>query len=245
MGTDYAEKERAFIAGLSEDTGRDLTGWMQAIAAEKLDNRNDIIDWLRQQGFPFARASWLERIHHNGGRLIYAEDQAAAIAAPQASAAGPPIAPVFPFSGKPPERERAEKHTPPAPEPAKLIVMRPNSSPAVSQSAIAEALAGAKGLRPLAEVLLNEIRQTIPAVELRPEAGLIVFAAPRGFAALLPGPKELRLYADFGSSPPAKRADATKTFSPPFAQVIALNDVRQVSAELIALVMAANTRLNA
>ena len=44
---------------------------MTAIAGSRSDNRNDIIDWLRQQGFTFAHASWLERIHHNGGRLIY------------------------------------------------------------------------------------------------------------------------------------------------------------------------------
>ncbi len=73
MNSAYAEKEREFVAGLAEDTGRDLAGWMTAIAESGHTERNDIIDWLRHQGFQFAWASWLERIHHNGGRLIYAD----------------------------------------------------------------------------------------------------------------------------------------------------------------------------
>ena len=67
MATDFGEKERAFIDGLKENTGRDLGEWMQAITAAGLPHRNDIIDWLRHKGFMFSKASWLERIHHNGG----------------------------------------------------------------------------------------------------------------------------------------------------------------------------------
>lgn len=74
MSSAYAEKEREFVANLAEDTGRDLAGWMTAIAQSGHSERNDIIDWLRLQGFQFAWASWLERIHHNGGRLIYGGD---------------------------------------------------------------------------------------------------------------------------------------------------------------------------
>ena len=73
MTTDYGEKERAFVDALKENTGRDLAEWLAAISAKGLPHRNDIIDWLRQQGFMFSKASWLERIHHNGGRLIYAD----------------------------------------------------------------------------------------------------------------------------------------------------------------------------
>ena len=36
-----------------------------------LSDKNEIIDWLREQSLPFARASWLERIHRNGGKPIY------------------------------------------------------------------------------------------------------------------------------------------------------------------------------
>ena len=66
MSTDYAAKEREFLDSLKADTGRDLSEWMAAIRAQALPHRNDIIDWLRQQGFMFSRASWLERIHNAG-----------------------------------------------------------------------------------------------------------------------------------------------------------------------------------
>ncbi len=71
--TDWRDKEREFLTSLKADTGRDLGEWMRVIAAQNLPHRNDIIDWLRQQGFPFSRASWLERIHHNRGRPIYCD----------------------------------------------------------------------------------------------------------------------------------------------------------------------------
>lgn len=73
MATDFGEKERAFIDGLEENTGRNLQQWMRAIAQSGHTERNAIIDWLRHEGLMFSRASWLERIHHNGGRPIYAE----------------------------------------------------------------------------------------------------------------------------------------------------------------------------
>ena len=82
MGTDYAGKERAFIAGLEAGTGRGLTSWLAAIAQTGLTDRNDIIDWLRQNRFTFDNASWIERIHHNGGRLVYAEDGDRPVEAP-------------------------------------------------------------------------------------------------------------------------------------------------------------------
>ena len=52
MSTDYAEKERDFIASLNEDTGRDLDGWMAAISESGFSERNAIIDWLRHPGVP-------------------------------------------------------------------------------------------------------------------------------------------------------------------------------------------------
>ncbi len=241
MATDYAEKERAFIAGLGEDTGRDLSGWMQAIRGAKLENRNDIIDWLREQGFPFARASWLERIHHNGGRLIYADDEAAA---PQTNAgskvgATAETAPVFPFAGKPPERPSPAKD---AQETAAAIVLtRP---PEADAAGVADVLAAAKGLRPLAEVVIGAVKRSVTAAELQPAPPLLSFAAPKPFAALLPGAKDLRLYGDFGASPRVKRAEQNKTFSPPYAQVIVLNDVRQVDDDFAKLIAAAHVRTN-
>ena len=73
MSRDLAEKEREFLDSLRADTGRDLAEWMAAITAEAFAHRNEAIDWLRQQGFLFSWASWMERIHHNGGRPIYCD----------------------------------------------------------------------------------------------------------------------------------------------------------------------------
>ena len=57
MAADYAEKEREFLDSLEADTGKDLGAWMAAISGAGLGHRNDIIDWLRRQGFTFSRAS--------------------------------------------------------------------------------------------------------------------------------------------------------------------------------------------
>lgn len=73
MTKGFGEKERTFLDGLEENTGRNLQQWMHAIAQSGQTERNDIIDWLRHEGLMFSKASWLERIHHNGGRPIYAE----------------------------------------------------------------------------------------------------------------------------------------------------------------------------
>lgn len=71
MSIDYGERERQFLATLEADSGKPLDAWMAAIRAQGLTHRNDIIDWLRRQGFMFSKASWLERIHNNGGKPIY------------------------------------------------------------------------------------------------------------------------------------------------------------------------------
>src|SRR5215467_11641968 len=71
MARDEEEEERELLADLEVRTGRDLAAWMTAITAQGFADKNETIDWLRAQGIPFARASWLERIHSNGGRPIY------------------------------------------------------------------------------------------------------------------------------------------------------------------------------
>ena len=73
MARDEEAEEREFLADLRTRTGRDLAQWMAAIAAQSFSDKNEVIDWLRAQGIPFARASWLERIHSNGGRPIYGQ----------------------------------------------------------------------------------------------------------------------------------------------------------------------------
>ena len=71
MARDERDEEQEFLAELAARTGRSLADWMAAITAQGFADKNETIDWLRREGFPFARASWLERIHSNGGRPIY------------------------------------------------------------------------------------------------------------------------------------------------------------------------------
>lgn len=139
MSTDWQGKEREFLTGLEADTGHDLAGWMRRIAAQNLTHRNDIIDWLRQQGFPFARASWLERIHHNAGRPIYIDaselqaGERAEVAEEQMRAAGGMRVSATasrPAAQTKPRPDRAEAKTPATP-PVLAATTLPAEVPAV------------------------------------------------------------------------------------------------------------------
>ena len=163
MTGDERDEEREFLSDLKARSGRDLAEWMAAISAHGFADKNETIDWLRAQGFPFARASWLERIYKNGGRPIY-------IDAPPAPAAGPRPPPAMPRPAPvpraPSEREAADLD--------KLI-------------------AAAKGYRPLYQLLEAEIRKAVPGVAVMPKAGYISFAAPQEFAAATLHATEIRL----------------------------------------------------
>ncbi len=244
MGTDYAEKEREFIDSLADDTGRDLDQWMQAISAAGHAQRNDIIDWLRQQGFAFPRASWLERIHHNSGRLIYGGT--AAVAAPARR-----LVPA-------PQNETVSAAASASPTPTKTdadVAVSRTAEPAQRQSEVhvpgsligevAQFLSAAKGLKPLAEFVLREIEAAIPGISYAVAAPYLTIAAPAAFAALHPAPKELRLYADFGaaSGERVRKADTTAARgTPPFPNVLVLNDARQIDEAFRELVASAYTR---
>jgi hypothetical protein len=231
MSTDYAEKERDFVAGLAEDTGRDLAGWMAAIAQTRLTQRNDIIDWLRHQGFQFAWASWLERIHHNGGRLIYAEagDQ------PRTSSRQPLVRDA---SDEPPARERPSREWKPAPPTAPTIAAPTTGDP------IQHLLSEAKGLRPLAEHVLREIGRAVPATEFAATSPFVMMSAPTPFAALHAGPRKLRLYANFGPAGAnrSKPAEPANKSTPPFRDMLVLDDVRSVDEDFRRLIRAAAAR---
>lgn len=223
MSTDYAEMERDFVASLKEDTGQDLAGWMRAIADCGHSDRNAIIDWLRHQGFQFSWASWLERIHHNGGRLIYADD---------IGNAAPPMRPRPPELAKRDPRpfQNATRSALPQPPPVK---------PAPAQRSDLERLLGdAKGLRPLADLVLREIGRTVPGTELAAKGSLIAIGAPQPFAALLPSPKGLRLYANFGIAGlhRAKPADAVNKSASTFSDVLILDDARSIDEDFLRLI---------
>ena len=226
MAIDYGEKERAFIGGLRENTGRDLAEWMAAISAADLPHRNDIIDWLRQQGFMFSKASWLERIHHNGGRPIYAD-----------SGKGRPRASV--------RRREGRTSGPPAPtEPPPVAEPR-----AIPAGGLNELLAKAKAYRPLAQYLIAQIRSVRPAARLSTRTTFIAFADPKEFARLGIGAKELRLHLALGSH---AVGDVVKKGVPggglgkdeALSHMLVLTDARQIDRRLLELVALAATNVN-
>ncbi|OYW53509.1 MAG: hypothetical protein B7Y80_14780 [Hyphomicrobium sp. 32-62-53] len=240
MAVDYAEKEREFLESLEADTGRDLAQWMSAIAATGLTDRNAIIDWLRQQGFLFARASWMERIHHNGGRPIYldaaalvsggelAEKIVAAARAPAPSA--PALAAAVPA---PPIR---------APAPVTPPVPRPKSD--VDEKSLDEVLADAKGYRPLAQLLLRDIQSSAPEATFAAREGYIAILTASGALAgvITVSGKELRLALALGAKavlPPfskPKFAKAQADIPGAFSHMVVLTDARQVTPDLLAAI---------
>lgn len=226
MTAAYAEKEREFIAGLAEDTGKDLAAWMKAIAESGHAERNDIIDWLRHQGFQFAWASWLERIHHNGGRLIYAShpaSEARMTNRPPASAKG------IIQDEAPPQRQRPVPSSPSLPP---------------SDKTVQELLTEAKGLRPLAEHILREIGRAVPAAEFAATGPLVTMSAPKPFAALHPAPKRIRLYADFGPAGANRStpADLVNRSRAPFSEMLILDDARSIDEDFRRIIRAAAAR---
>lgn len=231
MATDYGEKERAFIDGLKEDSGRDLDDWMVAISEQNLPHRNDIIDWLRQQGFMFSKASWLERIHHNGGRPIYADTAAAPPAAPRQRQDASEIV-------KPPSAPKPE----PVPVASASVEARPDND-------LDALLAKAKAYRPLAHFLIEQIKTVRPAARFEPRGTFIAIGDTENFAALGIGAKQLRLHLELGDHPPDEivkkgvpggglgKADA-------LSHMVVLTDARQVDAYLLDLIKRAAKKVN-
>ncbi|MDZ4843396.1 MAG: hypothetical protein SH859_14820 [Hyphomicrobium aestuarii] len=253
MTSHFVDKERAFVDGLEVETGRSLGVWMIEIEASGLTARNDIIDWLRQRGFTFAKASWLERIHHNGGALIYAG--VAPTVAPTAfsarfangaAAAGQALpgqiaparstsAPASPIEVPAPvQTQPVARAITPAPQ---VIRAAP---PTAAQSAASHPdvgfeaiLAQGKAYRPLAQVLLREILAALPGTDLRLADGVIVFEMSVPFCAMAPGPKGVRLDMPAGCGPsPLFQASRSVAVAGLTASAL-LTDARQIDDRLL------------
>jgi hypothetical protein len=228
MSTDYAEKEREFLATLEEDTGRGLAAWMEAISAQGLANKNEIIDWLRQQGFMFSKASWLERIHDNGGKPIYAP-----ATGPGRVAASDEILP----AAAPPAQKPVTRQADEISEPEPMPVPAPPTS-----DALGDLLARAKAMRPLAQHVLGLIAKTVPGTRLLPRASHVSLERHGEFAVLTVGQKELRLGLALADKPadealqPAKFANPALRISPAITHMVILTDARQVNAGLLAAI---------
>lgn len=243
MSTDYGEKERQFLETLKADTGRTLEDWMSAIAAQGLTHRNDIIDWLRRQGFMFSKASWIERIHNNGGRPIY-DGVERPSARPRPSA--PPRLRIVPATAPPPPVMPAPAAAPAtpapaperAPEPSPAPLPAPSGDPSQADPAALDAVvAKAKAFRPLAIFVLAEIRKAVPGVMAKPVESAILFSVgTANFAVLTISSKELRLGLDLKSKPADVLLDAQKLAirgAAPMSHVIALTDARQITPALM------------
>jgi hypothetical protein len=260
MAADERHEEQQFLAELKARSGRDLAEWMAAIAAQNFTDKNETIDWLRGQGFAFARASWLERIHSNGGRPIYQSQPERAIRARE----------------KPPPRRRAEAPTvtvaaaaeaanvtvPAAAEAANVTVPAAAEAPTVPVPAAAAAptvpvavtaadqlatlIAAAKGYRPLYLLLESEVRAHVPGMIPSPASTHISFGAPAEFAAVALNAAELRLGLALGDRAFDQRLQRArlKGAKAQITHMVVLTDARQVNADLLSLVRAANVRIN-
>lgn len=270
MAVDYGAKEKEFIAGLEEDTGRDLAAWMAAIDGSGLGHRNDIIDWLRQQGFLFSKASWLERIHHNGGRPIYGDGAAARLggatrrippaARPDAPDPSPPAAShcvpaegTQPPPGSIPVPPRALPASEPRSLPAATATVVPFAAPPRAAAPFLPAdgelttlLATAKAYRPLAQLLLAEIAKACPDLSAAVRDDHVVLSAPAEFGVVAVSAKDIRLGLDLGGWPFAAPLQRARLAGPParFGHMVVLTDARQIDAHLLGFVRAARDRAN-
>ena len=228
MATDFGEKERAFLDGLKENTGRDLAEWMQEIAASGQLQRNDIIDWLRHKGLMFSRASWLERIHHNGGQPIYAD------------------APKDTPRSRPRRRREGVLATSlavapsPRPEPPAPVATPPASVPAPLGD-IDTLLAKAKAYRPLAQHVLAKIKSVRPAANFTARESAVAIGDPNVFAALGISAKELRLHLALGEHPfddvvRKGQAGGGLGKGEALTHMLVLTDARQIDQRLLDLV---------
>lgn len=236
MSTDYREKEREFLDALKADTGRDLREWMTAISAQDLPHRNDIIDWLRQQGFMFSKASWLERVHHNGGKPIYSDAVVPRRAMPKRSA-----------SAVTPQNVQTEPIRAPSPltpiSQVAAAVLQPEPD------ALETLLATAKAYRPLAQHILREVTKAVPGA--KPNAAGAYVSVSRGgkeFAVLAMGARELRLGLALANQPFEPPLQSAKFPNPAvrvpqdITHMAVLNDVRQIDGTLMAWIIKAADR---
>ena len=213
MAGDEREEEREFLAELKARSGQDLAQWMAAIAAQGFADKNETIDWLRAQGFPFARASWLERIHTNGGKPIYMDEPPKPAAEPRSPPAATKPAPPPPTTPRP-ASARARR-------PASRSCWRRPRAIARSTSCWRRRSGGPS-----------------PASSVKPTSSYISFAAPAEFAAVTVHAAELRLGLDLGDRPHDAMLQRPKMKGPGAAisHMLVLTDARQVNADLLGLI---------
>ena len=215
MSAEEREEERRFLADLKARSGRDLAEWMAAISAQGFADKNDTIDWLRAQGFPFARASWLERIHTNGGKPIYADEP------PKPASATPP-------KPEPPRPKARALTSTEVAQLDKLLAAAKGYRPLylLLEAEIRRALPGVTIEPKTSYISIGQPRE-FAAITLHPtELRLGLDLGDRVFDAQLQKAK-------------------LKGPAPAITHMVVLTDARQVNADLLALLATANARVNA
>lgn len=244
MARDYRAMEEEFIADLKSRSGRSLAEWMAAVDAAGLTHRDDIIDWLQPQGFTFEHASWLERIHNNGGVPIYRAPPAERRADSRASASGTASASAAPPSAGRPTPAMAQG--PPVSGASGAPAAAPKAADTGPEALVA-VLARGKAFRMLAELVIAEARRVLPEVVVNVRGDLVTLERPGLLAVLAVTPRELRLGLVLGAHalvPPLVRprgvgSDAAVT------HMLVLTDARQVDDALVELLRRADTIANA
>lgn len=246
MGVDYGEKERQFLSSLKSDTGRSLDEWMDAINAAGLAHRNDVIDWLRQQGFMFSKASWIERIHNNGGKPIY-EAQATGRALrhrrqvePRSSVQNAPALAPNRDILSPPFRlaDNSQAADTPSPIPVRTSPVTPLSEQS-DPDALTALLTKAKAYRPLANFVLSEVRKAVPGVHAEARGSGVHLCTPSGcFGVLLVSGKDLKLGLALRNAPAAAGFAPAGSTGKQFGQneithFAVLTDARQITTDLV------------
>lgn len=253
MARDFAEMEREFLGGLKSETGKDLTQWMAAISAAGTTDRNATIDWLKTQGFAFSRASWLERIHSNGGRPVYIDrvEVRAETQVPHSPVAAAPSVRALelrdrPAPHTPPPSQAQRATTPLAPRPTAVRSEAATAKSPVDQASVEAVLSAAKGYRPLCNLVLDHIREVVAGVEVVPVDGYLSLRAPGEFAALAVSSSQLRLGLMLGDRRFDALAQKARLKGPgsQLTHMVVLNDARQVGPALAELIQDANRRIN-
>jgi hypothetical protein len=113
-------------------------------------------------------------------------------------------------------------------------------------AALEKLVAAAKGYRPLYHHLETQIRRVIPGVVIAAGNRYVAIGAPREFAAITLHPTEIRLGLALGDRPFDTQLQPAKLRGPGagITHMVVLTDARQVNDALLALVNAANARIN-
>src|SRR5436190_22093183 len=72
MAKTSGELEKEFIETAKDKTARSLEQWLASVNASGIDNRNDIIEWLKKgHGLNHMQAQFVAGIYFNNGDPVY------------------------------------------------------------------------------------------------------------------------------------------------------------------------------